>query len=194
MILGLTGHSGSGKTTVAAILSQLGFYHIDCDGIVHTRVYTDPEVHRALSRVFGPHIVKDGEIDRRALATIVFSDDTQYGRLMDTVKPFIDKAVLREIDEHRGGNVLVDAPGLFEYGMHKICDKTLGVISDCALSRIIERDGISEDEARSRLAHQQSHGFYRENCDYIIENNGTYDTLTQNVRALFYDITEGGLT
>lgn len=192
MILGLTGHSGSGKTTVAAIFSQLGFYHIDCDSIVHTRVYTDPEVHGALAQVFGPQVIKDGAVDRRALAAIVFSDDTQYRRLMDTVKPFIDRAVLREVDAHRDGNVLVDAPGLFEYGMQSICDKTLGVISDCALSRIIERDGIGEKEARARLAHQQSHGFYRESCDYIIENNGTYETLTQRVHEVYAQVTEGG--
>ena len=192
MTVGLTGHSGSGKTTVSGLFTKLGFCHVDCDRIVHTRVYTDPEVHRALSSVFGSFIVKDGQIDRRALASVIFSDDKQYNLLMKTVKPFIDAAVTDAVKACGSRPVLVVAPALFEYGMQEICDVTLGVISDNALHRIIARDGISENEAKARLAHQQTHEFYKQNCYYIIENNGSLLQLEADVKNVYNKIMKGG--
>ena len=191
MIVGLTGHSGSGKTTVAHFFAGYGFCHIDCDNVVHTRVYTDPAVHDALSSVFGDGIVKNGEIDRRALARVIFSDEKQYNNLMITVKPFIDATIRKIIDECGDQPVLVDAPALFEYGMQDLCDITVGVISDDAVARIVARDNISEDEAAARLAHQQSHDFYKKNCDYVIENNGSLCDLEAAVKDICTEIMKG---
>ena len=191
MIVGLTGHSGSGKTTVAGIFSQLGFYHVDCDRLVHTSVYADPLVHSALARGFGAGVVKDGSIDRRVLASIIFSDEQKYACLMQTLTPFIRAAVLDEIKKHSDGNVLVDAPALFEYGLETTCDITMSVISDNAISRIIDRDGISEEEAKKRLAHQKSHDFYIKNSDYVIKNNGSLDDLKTQTTKIYEQIMKG---
>ncbi len=194
MTVGLTGHSGSGKTTVAGIFSQLGFYHVDCDRLVHTSVYTDPSVHAALIEKFGDGVVKDGSVNRRALAAIIFSDEEKYACLMRTITPFIRGAVLDEIKKHSGGNVLVDAPALFEYGLETACDITISVISDNALSRIISRDGISEDEAKKRLAHQKSHGFYIKNSDYVIKNNNSLADLELQTNKIYEQIMKGVAT
>ena len=190
MIIGLTGHSGSGKTTVAGFFETLGFCHVNCDALVHSVVYTDPALHKQLALAFGDGIIKDGAVDRRTLASIVFSDECAYKRLMQTVKPFVDAAVLDAINRCGDKNVLVDAPALFEYGMQKLCDVTVGVVCDNAQTRIVARDGITEDEAKKRLAHQQSHCFYKQNCDYVIENNGTLEQLRCTVEQIYKKLSE----
>ncbi len=190
MVIGLTGHSGSGKTTVAGIFSSLGFYHVDCDKLVHERVYTDPAVHLALAKEFGDDVIKDGSVNRRVLASIIFSDESKYKCLMQTITPFIRNAVLDAI-KSGGEKVLVDAPALFEYGLEGACDVTLSVISDDALSRIVLRDGISEEEAKARLSHQKSHEFYKNNSDYVIENNGSLTQLELQTKQIYEQIMKG---
>lgn len=190
MVVGLTGHSGSGKTTVAGIFSGLGFYHVDCDKLVHEHVYTDREVHRALADKFGNGVIKDGSVNRRVLASIIFSDESKYACLMQTITPFIRNAVLEAIRVH-GEMVLVDAPALFEYGLEGACDVTLSVISDDALSRIISRDGITEEEAKARLSHQKSHEFYIKNSDYVIKNNGSLSQLELETKQIYEQIMKG---
>lgn len=192
MIVGLTGHSGSGKTTAAAIFSDLGFYHIDCDRLVHTRVYTDARVIDELVSMFGEQVRGDGEVERRALAKIIFSDKVQYDRLMSCVIPYILKAIYDDIDTHTGEDILVDAPGLFEFGLEKVCDVTVGIISNNALSRIIERDNITEDEARRRLAHQQPPEFYSQKCDITVCNDGTQDELRLAIHSIAEKLMKGG--
>lgn len=192
MILGLTGHSGSGKTTAAKIFERLGFYHLDCDRLVHTRVYTDPQVLSALRTVFGDSVVGEGAVDRRALASIVFSSEEQYNRLMSTVMPFIKSAILADIAAHPAADVLLDAPALFEFALEQVCDKTVAVVSDMAIPRILARDGISEKEAAARLSHQQPQSFYSERCDFVIRNNGTLCELEAEIEKICKIIEKGG--
>lgn len=190
MILGLTGHSGSGKTTACGFFKKLGFCHVNCDAVVHDIVYTDPKLHKQLALAFGEAVIKDGAVDRRTLAGIVFSDGSAYQKLMATVKPFVVAAVLNAIAQCGDKNVLVDAPALFEYGMQSICDVTVGVVCDNAVPRIVARDGITVGEAERRLAHQQSYSFYKQNCDYVIENNGTLNELESAVDQIYKKISE----
>ncbi len=185
MVIGLTGHSGSGKTTAAKIFEDCGFLHIDCDKMVHDEIYTDPAVVSKINDAFGT--VSDGRIDRKALAKIIFSDKTEYNKLMSLVKPFIESALIDKIS--RADDVLVDAPMLFEFDLAHLCDKTVGIVSDNALSRIIERDGISEADATARLKNQKPADFYAAHCDYLIINNGTLSELTQSVQQI---IVKGG--
>ena len=180
MVIGLTGHSGSGKTTAAKIFESCGFLHIDCDKMVHNEIYTDPEVVGKIGDVFGT--VCDGAIDRKALAKIIFADKTEYNKLMTLVKPYITAALCAKIS--KAADVLVDAPMLFEFDLAHICDVTVGIVSDNALLRIIERDGISEADAKARLSNQHPPQFYEENCDYVIKNNGTAADLDFAVTEL----------
>lgn len=180
MIIGLTGHSGSGKTTAAKIFENCGFLHIDCDKMVHNEIYADSDVVNEIDIAFGT--VKNGMVDRKSLAGIIFRDKTEYNKLMSLLKPYITNALCEKIRQSE--NVLVDAPMLFEFDLAHLCDVTVGIVSDNALSRIIERDGISEEDAKLRLSNQHPPEFYEENCDYVIKNNGTLSELTCAIGAL----------
>lgn len=180
MIVGLTGQSGAGKSTVAALFAEEGFRIIDCDALVHTLYGESRYVHK-IAEVFGKEYVKDGVVDRKKLGTLVFSDKKELARLNETVHPLILAAVLSEIDRARldGINAILDAPLLFEYDLETMCDATLGVVCDMetAERRLSARDGKSLAEIRGRLSAQHDASYFRAHCDYILENNEDAATL-----------------
>lgn len=190
-ITGLTGHSGSGKTTTARIMSDLGFYHIDCDRIVHEKVYTEKAVLDKIKDVFGDEYVTDGVLQRRKLGALVFSDKNAYNKLMGLVRDEIIKKVEFEIAQNSDRHILLDAPTLFEFGMENRCTRTIGVISSKSLERICERDHITQDEALHRLENQKSADFFRQNCDIIIENDSGFDSLCKRITEISNTILKG---
>lgn len=190
-ITGLTGHSGSGKTTVAALMSELGFYHIDCDKIVHTKVYTNIEVLNKIADCFGKEYVTDGILERRKLGNLIFSDKSQYDKLMNLVSTDIIAAVDKEISENSDKYILLDAPTLFEFGMQNRCNRIIGVISENVIERICERDGITEKQAKMRLENQKDSSFFKQNCHIIIENNENLDSLKHTVKQIATQILKG---
>ena len=115
MLIGLTGRSGSGKSTVCRLFGKEGFEIIDCDEIVH-RLYRSPVYCAKIAEIFGKHCVKDGAVDRSALSAIVFSDPEKLALLNTIASSFIKKAILREVERVRVENVnaVLDAPLLFE--------------------------------------------------------------------------------
>lgn len=192
MILGLTGFSGSGKSTVAAILKENGFYHLDCDVMVHNEVYTDPAVLQAISAVFGDSVIQNGCLDRIALRHCVMGNPNALNTLNDTVRPFILAYIDRHLRSHANEDIILDAPLLFESGLDQKCDKVLSVITDTelAMKRIIERDLLTAEEAKKRLCSQHPAEFYAERSDYVINNNqdlNTLKALTTKMLAEFND-------
>lgn len=170
-ITGLTGQSGSGKTTVANLMADLGFYHINCDKIVHEKVYTSKTVLNKISNAFGNEYIENGALNRRKLGNTIFSDRKQYDKLMNLVREDIIAAVEKEIALNSDKPILLDAPTLFEFGMQNKCDRIIGVISDCSIPRICKRDKISVEDAKLRLSNQKKADFFKNNCSIIIENN-----------------------
>lgn len=172
MILGLTGFSGAGKSTVAALLKEQGFYHLDCDWVVHNEVYQDPAVLDALEAVF-PGVLKDGALDRPALRNCTMGNPDALKKLNDTVMPFILARIQSKLKKHRDSDIILDAPLLFESGLDRQCDKVLSVVSnrDTALQRITLRDGLSPADAEKRLSSQKPASFYTERSHYIIHND-----------------------
>lgn len=190
-ITGLTGHSGSGKTTAARIMSELGFYHIDCDRVVHEKVYTDPDVLKKIKDCFGYEYVTDGVLERRKLGALVFSDKNAYNKLMDLVHDDIIKKVDLEIEQNKDKHILLDAPTLFEFGMQDKCTRIIGIISSKALERICKRDSITEADAIHRLENQKTPDFYRQHCDIIIENDSGFDALNKTTAEIANKILRG---
>lgn len=176
IITGLTGHSGSGKTTVSEILKSRGFYHINCDKLVHDKIYSDTEVLKQISDTFGKEYICNNTLDRKKFSRLVFTDKECYNKLMDLLYPHILKYLQLEISHADSKYVLLDAPTLFEFGLDSICTNTIAIISDKAVERICKRDNISEEDAKLRLRNQKNHSFYIDNCDYLIKND--YDFLT----------------
>lgn len=190
MVLGITGGSGCGTTTVGRLLEARGFYFIDADRVYHELLAGDEALRADLTARFGGGIVKDGAIDRRALAKIVFSDAAALTALNDITHAVI----IRKVSELIGGcgkaHVAVEAVALIESGMGKLCDAVVGVLCDDAtrLRRSVERDAISEDEARARIAAQKNSAFFIDHCDYILLNDRTQEELSEAVDALLQAI------
>lgn len=191
MIIGLTGRSGSGKSTVAALFADAGFRLIDCDALVHSLDH-DRDYTEKIRANFGADYAPDGVIDRARLGALVFSDRTALERLNAVIAPFIYHKVCSEMDraEKEGVDAVLDAPLLFEYGLDARCDITVGVIAspEETVRRIAMRDGKSETEILGRMAAQHDNEFFRAKCDRIIVNEGGYDTLKQNFERILAGI------
>lgn len=191
-IVGLTGQSGAGKTTVGKILSGLGCAVIDCDALTR-----DPEVYNVqclmdLQNAFGNDIVLGGELKRGLLAKRAFATPESRKKLNSITHPRILNRLwdLIHAEQEKGKRVIVlDAPTLFEAGLDRDCARILAVTApeDLRLERILERDGISEAQALLRVSAQHTENFYTGRADYVVVNDGNADlekTLIPIVRDL----------
>lgn len=185
IIIGLTGPTGSGKSSAAVLCEKYDIKLIDCDKVARTATEKGGDGLKAVTQVFGNDILNsDGTLNRKALARKAFSTKENTLLLNKTLFPFIKKLVLKEIDCVK---VLLDAPTLFESGINSICFKTVAVLSDTniRLKRIIERDNLTEADAKLRISAGKNDDFYKENADYIIYNNANeHDFLNQFEKVL----------
>ena len=181
-IIGLTGQTGAGKTTVSRAFADAGFAVIDCDQLARD-LQQRPEVLQSLAGVFGPAILAgDGTLDRRALAAAAFASPEQTQKLGGVMYPIIPDEINRliaEFTENGRHLILLDAPTLLESGVDKMCGKKIAVLADeeLRLLRILRRDGITEEQARARMKAQHKDSFYSLRCDYVLTNNSTEDAL-----------------
>ncbi len=190
IIIGLTGQSGSGKTTVANILAKKGFHHINCDKLVHEKIYTDHSILNEISTNFGAKYIQNGTLNRKSFGTLIFNDKTAYNKLMEILYPHIVHKIKKEIETAKSEFILLDAPTLFEFGLEKMCNKVIGVVSDNVIDRICIRDGISKQQAVQRLSNQKDTSFFKEKCDYIIENNYEFNDLINITASIANSIME----
>ena len=192
MVVGLTGFSGAGKSSVAKIFAEHGFFIIDCDQIVHQEVYYDPAVVSAIAKTFGSDTVSKGTIDRGILREKVMGDPEHLKKLNQTVLPFIIRHIRNILKNHQDQPVLLDAPLLFESGLNNDCDYTIAVVADPELSkeRIMQRDHLTEEQAQRRISSQPSAAYYTEKCTYTLTNNEGISDLQQQTRNLIATIYE----
>lgn len=178
-IVGLTGQSGAGKSTVGEYLRKAGWAVIDCDGLTR-----DPEVYdsacvRELQDAFGGDVAPGGVLDRRELAVRTFSSAEQKQKLESIVFPRILVALQKRVGEALASHSIValDAPTLFEAGLDRECGRILAVTApeDQRLRRIQKRDGIPPEQAAQRLAAQHEEDFYARRADWVIENGENAD-------------------
>lgn len=193
-IIGLTGPTGSGKSSAVKNAEKFGITVIDCDKTVHEIFRADDDCKAALQTAFGEDIVKNGQVDRKALALIAFSTKENTQLLNDTVFPFVTYRILADIENAKGNVVLLDAPTLFESGIDEICGSTVAVLADrnIRLKRILARDNISEEAALSRINAGQKDDFYTQNADYVIYNNGEQSTFETEFNNLLGKLVIGG--
>lgn len=172
MIIGITGGTGSGKTTLLEELKKLGALVLDCDAIYHQLLATDPALLVAIEQRF-PGTVENGMLQRKKLGAIVFSDETALQDLNRITHAAIHAEVLRQL-ETKPALAAIDAIGLFESGMDRLCDVTVAVTApaDVRVRRLMERDSISQAYAESRIAAQHPDSWFREKCGYVLENCG----------------------
>lgn len=183
MILGITGGSGCGKTTLLRALEARGAVVLDCDEIYHELLRSDRALLAAIGTRF-PGVVEADSLNRKKLGAIVFADPTA----LEDLNAITHSAVRDEVLRHLASNpalAAIDAIALFESGLSELCDATVAVIAPAEdrVRRLMARDGISEDYARSRIAAQHDDAWFREKCTYVLENNGTIDAFATNCLA-----------
>ena len=203
-IIGLTGGSGVGKTTALHAMTALGAYPIDCDELYHRLLAEDAALRQALVDRFGPTVADEsGGINRLALGAIVFGDETARKELGSVTGPFIMAAIHDEIAKGEAVGapaVIIDAIGLIESGCAALAHRNIAVTApmDVRHARILQRDSfLTEETAWARLRSQKNDDFYREICDYILENSGTEESrpvFQAQVQALYRDILNEGET
>lgn len=191
-LIGITGGSGSGKTTVLGALEARGALCVDCDALYHELLETDSELLRELDEAF-PGTVKDCSLDRKALGTIVFADEEKLRTLNAITHRHIFTALDKRLGEFAlaGGRVAaLDAIELIGSGLAARCDFTIAVIADrdARLQRIMRRDGIPREYAELRLMAQPSDDYFRKNCTYVLENNGTQEQLLNTTNELLKEV------
>ena len=173
MILGITGGTGCGKTTLLQLIRQRGGLVLDCDEIYHQLLISDRALLEALHQRF-PLAFSDGNFDRKKLGSIVFADARALRDLNAITHSAVRQEVLRRLED-APPLAAIDAIGLFESGLNRLCDLTVAVTApeEVRVQRLVQRDGISPEYARSRIAAQHSPQWFAERCDAVLENNGT---------------------
>ncbi len=174
-VVGLTGPTGAGKSTVGKLLREKGFPVIDCDALTRSPAVYDEDCIARLREAFGEEAAPKGVLDRKALAALAFATSQGKKRLEEITFPKILKAVraaLKEASRQGRRAVFLDAPTLFEAGLDSACRRILVVTAgkETRLKRIVERDGITKEQALARMNAQQDASFYLDRADYVIEN------------------------
>lgn len=175
MIIGIFGKSGSGKSTLSKYFEKNGFYYIDADKLGHIILKKGNEGYEKVIEAFGTSFLDvDGEIDRKMLGKYVF-ENNKADILSKISHPIIDRMVENEIKKSKNThtNTVIDAALLCNTRIKEMCDLIILIKSKNCVERIKERDGISEELAKSRLNSQN----ISENAEIIIENNGTLEEL-----------------
>ena len=189
-IIGLTGPTGAGKSSLKTVAENLGYKVIDCDITARKAVEKGTKGLMALVNTFGEDILfSDGSLNRKALAQKAFSTPQNTELLNKILLPFITELVLKECE---GDKVLLDAPTLFESGLNEKCTATVGVLADreTRIERIKNRDNLSEDEALTRINAGKTDEFYKQNADFVIYNNGETEEFQKEFEVILSKIGE----
>ena len=185
MILGITGGTGCGKTTLLKLLQAHGALLIDCDAVYHQLLETDREMLQNIEARF-PGVVQENKLDRKALGSIVFADP----QALQDLNAITHKAVKAEVLKLLGTApdlVAIDAIGLFEGGLAELCQLTIAVVApeQARIARLMAREGISQEYAAARIAAQRPQSEFAAMCDVTLHNDGTLEDFQNKCLAFF---------
>ena len=176
-IIGITGNSGSGKSTVSKMISEnYEAKIIDADKIAKEMTMNNGEYLQAIKQTFGEDVIKDNTLDRKKLADIVFSNKTEKEKLDSLTFEYVVRRIKEEIKKAQIKSdlkyIVLDVPLLFESKINDVCNYTIGVTAPKIekIKRICKSDKLSEEKALQRLNSQPDDEFFIQKCDFIIEN------------------------
>jgi len=190
MILGLTGGIATGKSTVSAMLRERGIPVIDADLIAREVVEPGKPAYEAIVQHFGSDIVlPNGQIDRKQLGAIVFSNEAERQKLNAIVHPEVRRLMREQAEqaEREGAPIVfMDIPLLFESKLQHMVDKIVVVYAPASmqLTRMMERDELDEEQAKKRLLAQFPIEQKKQDADYVIDNAGTREETERQVEKL----------
>ena len=194
IVLGITGPTGAGKTTVLNVLTEFGAVVLDCDAVYHRLTESCEPMRKELSDWFGENLFdENGVLQRRVLGAIVFGDEVALEKLNEITHRYVYQAVTEAIETAREEGrpaVAVDAIALLESGLGELCDATVAVTADDELRvhRIMARDNISEEYARKRVGAQKPSRWFEEHCTYTLRNDGAPSEVEAQARNLFQTV------
>lgn len=195
MVIGITGPTGSGKTTALNVIRELGGCVLDLDAVYHGLLKTDKDLLAALEKRF-PGVIQNGELDRKALGSIVFADKQALADLNAITGKYILAETDRQLDLARQQGLpmaAIDAINLLEGDLPDRCDVTVAVTApvEIRVKRLMVRDQISEEYARLRISAQQPNEYFEAHCDHTLRNaDGSQEAFAQNCRDLFTRLLE----
>lgn len=193
--VGLTGNIGSGKSTASAMFAEFGAHIMDADKIVHRLLMPGSKVYDAVKSAFGAECLNsDGTIDRRRLGKIIFENPEKRNLLNTLIHPAVRTEILGRLvtleQEVGSGVAIVDAALMVETGFYRLFEKIIVVACDPALqlSRVMARDGLSEAEARARIASQMPMAEKMKVAHYRIDTSGTRRETRNQVEVVYRDL------
>ena len=176
MIIGITGSSGAGKSTICEFLeNEYEVKVLNADKIARKLSQKGTSYVIDIIKIFGKGIVdEEGELKRKKHAEIIYSNSKKREKLNKCTFKYIIKEIEKRLDKIDDNTTkIIDAPLLFESKLNEKCDKVIGIIAkrEIQIERIVARDNIDYEQAENRLLAQQTNEFYIKKCDDIIENN-----------------------
>ena len=195
-IIGLTGGSGTGKTTAPNVLRSLGACCIDADELYHSLTRESEPMRRELIERFG-EVYNGNELNRKALGNVVFADPAALSDLNAVTHKYVTRETLTILRERAmaGDTVAaLDAIGIFEAGLDRICAAVFGVLApeETRVARLMNREGISREYALKRIRAQKSDEYYREACTACLVNDGTVEEFAAKCKAAFTEAIQNG--
>jgi len=194
MVVGLTGGIASGKSFVSALLSRLGMLVIDADEVGRGIMTIDCGVQRRVLSIFGDGVMgSGGQIDRGAVARIMFRDPEKRRALEQLLHPLINEAMWNRAAQE-GDDVVLDVPLLIETGLQAKVDVVVVVYAtqEVQIERLVSRDGIGQEEAIARIESQMPLEEKVAYADYVINNNGSKENTQDQVSRFYRAIREKG--
>ena len=193
--VGLTGNIASGKSYTARLFAEMGAHIIDADRVAHGLLSRGTKTCQKIVEAFGEQILApDGEIDRKKLGRIIFSNPEKRARLNQLTHHDVGTEILRQIFEleqvSSQGIVIVDAALIVETGGYKMYDRLVVVTCDFLLqiARLMSRDQLSETEAKARMSSQMPIEEKLKLADYAIDTSGTLKQTRDQVEAIYRDL------
>ena len=193
-VVGLTGGIGCGKSEAARYLCSLGAKHIDADAISRSLTAEGGSALPKLRRIFGDGIFNaDGSLNRRALGDLVFSDVASKRALEGVIHPLVQRQVMDEIAAASAAGIpvtILDVPLLFETGMDVLCDETwtMSVPPEVQVRRVQARDGMTEEQARARIAGQLPMEERNARANKVINSDRPVEKTQAELNALYMQL------